>query len=184
MTSVTDTDGFRVRWQRQFVTGTSVAEDVPAVPAVVLQTQGYNQHNCLRTQHDGEGNQTSEKLVEQTDITLRSQQAQPSPQLCSALLRSLHSPAACQGWRAALLLFCSSPSGQPLLAAELYGRRAGAWAARDSMQPPGAVPTHQKDPSTEAQSTQTSNREVRRTTAKENAAPNSSLPSTTTVFLA
>lgn len=39
MTSVADADRLRVRWQRQLVAGTSVAEDVPAVPAVMLQTE-------------------------------------------------------------------------------------------------------------------------------------------------
>lgn len=49
MTIITDTDGFWVRWQREFVTGTGAAEDIPAVPAVVLQKQSQNEHSCLKT---------------------------------------------------------------------------------------------------------------------------------------
>lgn len=49
MTIITDTDRFRVRWQREFITGTSVAEDVPTVSAVVLQKQSQNEHSCLKT---------------------------------------------------------------------------------------------------------------------------------------
>lgn len=49
MTIITDTDGFGVGWQREFVTGTSVAEDVPAVSAVVLQKKSQNEHSCLKT---------------------------------------------------------------------------------------------------------------------------------------
>lgn len=156
MTSVTDTDGFRVRWQRQFVTGTSVAEDVPAVPAVVLQTQGYNNHNCLKPQHQGEGNQTSQQLLEHSDITLRSRQAQPSPQLCSCSENTSAvtpaQPRCLPGWRsrsAAAPQLSRAPSGQPLLPAQLYGRRGGAWAAGCPPQAPQAVPTHQQDPSIE-----------------------------------
>lgn len=49
MTIITDTDGFWVRWQSEFITGTSAAEDVPAVSAVVLQKQSQNEHSCLKT---------------------------------------------------------------------------------------------------------------------------------------
>lgn len=49
MTIITDTDGFWVRWQREFITRTSAAEDVPAVSAVVLQKQSQNEHSCLKT---------------------------------------------------------------------------------------------------------------------------------------
>lgn len=36
MTSITNTDRLRIRWQRKFITGASVAEDVPTVSAVML----------------------------------------------------------------------------------------------------------------------------------------------------
>lgn len=39
MTSIANTDRFGIRWQCKFITGASVAEDVPAVSAVMLQTE-------------------------------------------------------------------------------------------------------------------------------------------------
>ena len=58
MTSIANTDRFRIRWQCKFITGTRVAEDVPAVSAVMLQTESENKHSCLKIEHHEEINQT------------------------------------------------------------------------------------------------------------------------------